>query len=391
MHTRALLTASAFVLAATQPLAAQSSRPTVYVCVATNNHLQFRIVTQSQACRGNERRMTLPLPAAGGSGEPGEAGPQGPQGVVGPPGPQGVPGVQGPQGVAGPAGPAGADGTPGATGPAGVDGIQGPAGAQGPAGPAGADGVQGPAGPAGADGAPGPQGEPGVAGPAGADGAPGPAGPMGPQGEQGLMGPMGPQGPAGADGIAGPQGLQGPAGPAGAMGLAGSAGPAGAEGPQGATGPQGPQGAQGIPGPSSVDVVPAFYSGMCGVHGMQAVFNRYCFSHEEFNTAHEHLEVGPDDLTILKAGFYRITFWAIANGNGYAPIRFNKNDAYFYSGYSWVAPGNWQEINASVIWPFAVGDKLTVDVANPGNYAFHQSSVEAPFSRLQVQYVGPTP
>jgi hypothetical protein len=201
---------------------------------------------------------------------------------------------------------------------------------------------------------------------------------------------MGPQGAAGADGVAGPQGLQGPAGPAGADGANGPPGPAGADGSTGPVGPQGPQGAQGIPGPSSADLVPPFWSGGCGSHGQSAGWNAYCLTHEEFSTGQEYMQVtGPDEMTLHKSGYYRINMWGIAYGNGYAHIRMNKNGNYFYYGFPWVVPGNWVEISASVIWPFEAGDKLTIEVWNPGAMAFHLASTESPNNRLQVQYIGP--
>lgn len=341
MFLRILLATSAMALVATQPVYAQFGRlprpefgrTPLAVCFGPNG--QMRVVPAAQECRPSERRFTWPVYEDREGG--GAVGPQGPEGPMGPAGPQGPEGPMGPQGPEGPMGP---------TGPQGERGL---------------------------DGAPGPQGERGL------DGAPGPQGPQGERGLDGAPGPQGPQGERGLDGAVGPQGERG---------LDGAPGP---QGPEGPIGPTGPQGAQGIPGPSMADVVPPFFSGMCNHHGDAAGWNRYCLNTVEFSTAGDYLTVTDSEITFLKGGFYRITFWGISNGNGYAHVLMNKNDTSFYVSWPWVNPGQWAEIQAGVIWPFEAGDRLSLDVNNPGYMAFHQSTPEAPFARVQVQFIGPKP
>jgi hypothetical protein len=218
----------------------------------------------------------------------------------------------------------------------------------------------------------------------------GPMGPQGLQGERGLDGAAGPQGlqgpkgDRGADGAIGPQGLQGPAGPMGPQGL---------QGEPGATGPMGPQGAQGPAGPSSADHAVPYLSVGCGSFGSAAQWNPLCLTWTQFSTpsVSEYMTVSPTHITFLKSGLYRIGFWAIAYGNGYAHIEMDKNfTEYFYFGFSWVPPGQWVEIDGNTVYPFNAGDTLSLQIKNPGAYAFHAASNEAPNNRLQVQYLGPT-
>jgi hypothetical protein len=154
----------------------------------------------------------------------------------------------------------------------------------------------------------------------------------------------------------------------------------------------GPQGAQGAPGLSASDVRPTVWSGGCSIFGTSPEWNTYCLDSADFSTAGEHLTVGPTSIRFLKPGFYRINFWTIAFGPAYGFARFLRNGRTFHDGAMQVAGTNpqWRMVSADVLWPFDPGDELAVQTFNPGLYAFHSWSPSGGYSRLQVQYVGPT-
>src|SRR5580765_1931216 len=89
--------ASAFLIAGTTPVAAQTNNNTIYACVTRDG--DARIVDFNEQCRRHETRLHWNV-----VGPQGPAGATGPQGATGPAGPQGAQGVVGPQGPAGPAG-----------------------------------------------------------------------------------------------------------------------------------------------------------------------------------------------------------------------------------------------------------------------------------------------
>jgi hypothetical protein len=203
------------------------------------------------------------------------------------------------------------------------------------------------------------------------------------------VGRPGPQGPAG------PQGSQGVAGPAGPAGPQGAQGPAGLRGPEGPTGKPGPQGEQGPAGRSAADVTPIMWSGGCSAYGtVTGDWNPYCLDGTDFNTATEYLTVSPTltSIKILKTGFYRLHFRASSLGAAPGAIAFLQNEEFFHMEMPSQNGGGWQWWNsvAEATWQFKAGDTLAVTVWNAGTYAFHPWSPSASYSRLQVQYVGPT-
>jgi hypothetical protein len=191
---------------------------------------------------------------------------------------------------------------------------------------------------------------------------PGPQGPAGPQGAPGVAGPAGPQGP---------QGVQGPAGP---------------EGPRGPAGPQSPG------GPSSPTAVPIIWSGGCSLYGdIVGYSNRYCLNLTEFDTAGEYLSASGTSMTMLKPGYYRVNFRVSSHGSGPGAVRFYRNGSPFHTEVESQIAGEsqWWNSGADVTWKFFAGDTLTVEVSNPGTYAFQPLGADGGYSRLQVQYVGP--
>jgi hypothetical protein len=138
--------------------------------------------------------------------------------------------------------------------------------------------------------------------------------------------------------------------------------------------------------------MPIMWSGGCSAYGKDNGENPYCFDGTDFNTATEHLTVGPTSIKILKTGFYRLHFRASSLGAAAGAITFLRNEEPFHMEVPSQNGGGWQWWNtvAEVTWPFNAGDTLTVTVWNPGTYAFHPWSASGAYSRVQVQYVGPT-
>jgi Collagen triple helix repeat (20 copies) len=370
MSPRRLLIASAFVVAAAVPASAQTSFPQLALCISPAG--QTRVVSFAEQCRRGETRTSVADILRQLGAREGQAGPQGP---IGPQGPVG------PQGPAGPAGPQGEQGIQGEQGPQGERGLQGEQGIQGERGLQGEQGLQGERGL---------DGRQGIDGRQGVDGAPGQQGPKGDKGDVGLMGPQGVQGTKGDKGDKGDRGEKGDKGDPGPQGVAGVAG---ADGQMGPAGPQGPQGAQGAAGISSADVVPVLWSGGCMRAGQAPGWNHYCFTGNEINTAGEHLEAGDTEFTVLKSGFYRITFNVLSIGASTNSVRLLQNGVQFHVvgvQEPGTYPNSWRDTSVQVLWPFAAGDKLSIDVMNPGQFAFHWWHFGV-HSRLQVTYVGPLP
>jgi hypothetical protein len=148
---------------------------------------------------------------------------------------------------------------------------------------------------------------------------------------------------------------------------------------------------------SALDVPPVIWSGGCGMAGQAAGWNHYCFTDTDFNTAYDHLLVDPvvDPLgiTVLKPGFYRITFTVLSLGPSTNSVRLLQDGKAFHvvgvqepGAY----PNSWRDTAVEVVWPFHAGSRLAIDVINPGLYAFHGWHT-GHHSRVQVQYVGPLP
>ena len=120
-------------------------------------------------------------------------------------------------------------------------------------------------------------------------------------------------------------------------------------------------------------------------------WNRYCFDATDFNTATAHLETDGNEFTFLKSGFYRVGFNVLSIGPSTNAIRLLLNGSPFHVVGA-QEPANyapsWRDTSAQVVWPFNAGDKLGIEVNNPGQYAFHWWHFGA-HSRLQVTYVGP--
>jgi hypothetical protein len=139
--------------------------------------------------------------------------------------------------------------------------------------------------------------------------------------------------------------------------------------------------------------VPIVWSGGCSANSAASDWNAYCLDATDFSTASQHLTIGQTSITIVKAGFYRVNFWTISHGPTPGAVRFLRNGSSFHHG---VGPGNgsgdwqWRNTSADVIWPFQAGDALAVEVWNPGTHAFASWSPSGAYSRLQVQYIGPT-
>jgi hypothetical protein len=127
--------------------------------------------------------------------------------------------------------------------------------------------------------------------------------------------------------------------------------------------------------------------------GTDPQWNSYCLNGTDFNTAGEYLTIGATSIAFLKNGFYRINFWTIAFGPAYGAVRLLRNGNLIQDGAS-QAEGtptwHWRPVTADVLWPFEAGDQLTVQTWNPGLYAFHAWNALGQYSRLQVQYVGPS-
>jgi hypothetical protein len=140
-------------------------------------------------------------------------------------------------------------------------------------------------------------------------------------------------------------------------------------------------------------VTPIMWSGGCSAYGkVSGDWNPYCLDGTDFNTASEYMAVGPTSIKILKTGFYRVNFRASSLGSAAGATAFLRNDEYFHMEVPSQNGGGWQWWNsvAEVTWAFTAGDTLAVTVWNPGTYAFHPWSAAGAYSRLQVQYVGPT-
>jgi hypothetical protein len=157
----------------------------------------------------------------------------------------------------------------------------------------------------------------------------------------------------------------------------------------------GPQGAQGPAGLAQTDVTPVMWSGGCGVPRQAAGWNRYCLTATDFNTANEHLTVSADEIHFLKPGFYRITFYVLSIGASTNAVRLTQNsqaEPFHMVGVQEPAtyPNSWRDTSGEVVWPFQAGDTLSIDVLNPGLYAFHHWHTGR-HSRVQVTYVGPLP
>ncbi len=159
-----------------------------------------------------QRLKSMPAPAVGEKGEPGQDGHAGEPGQDGQKGDRGEPGIQGPQGEPGRDGAAGKDGAPGKDGEQGPPGNPGDMGSKGEPGRDGADGKDGVAGEKGEQGAPGDTGAAGAPGEPGSDGVHGKDGAPGKDGAQGLPGDDGFPGAPGEPGRDGRDGKEGPAG-----------------------------------------------------------------------------------------------------------------------------------------------------------------------------------
>ncbi len=276
--------------------------------------------------------------------------------IVGPTGPKGDTGeigLPGEPGIAGPQGPMGETGAIGATGPAGAVGPMGPQGLQGLRGDAGADGI---------------------------------AGATGPQGVKGDTGVAGPQGERGADGAVGATGPQGIAGLQGLPGIAGQKGDKGDVGPQGPVGPAGPAGSGGGGAATFIG-----WSGGCPRTLSSAGWNRYCAEGTDFNTAQSHLSVAPDGtITVLQAGFYQVSMAASTQVSSLGFIRLMRQGTTVQIG-SATANNNLDDLRVDIAWPFAVGDKIVIEVFNAAaniSGTGPWSPTDA-YSRMQVTYLGP--
>ena len=85
--------------------------------------------------------------------------------------------------------------------------------------------------------------------------------------------------------------------------------------------------------------MPVIWSGGCSHHGdVQQAWNTYCVDRTDFNTANEHLTIGASSITILKAGFYRITFRTIGLGPAEGAIAMLRNGQIFHTGIKIRAP-----------------------------------------------------
>jgi hypothetical protein len=121
-------------------------------------------------------------------------------------------------------------------------------------------------------------------------------------------------------------------------------------------------------------------------------WNVYCFDRPDFNTAGAHLMINPESITILTAGFYRISYHSISLGAVVAAVEMLRNGQAFHAELA--NPGGdewyWRKGTVDIVWPFAAGDVLQVRAWNPGLYAYSYSGPNGQYSRFQMQFVGPT-
>jgi len=138
---------------------------------------------------------------------------------------------------------------------------------------------------------------------------------------------------------------------------------------------------------------PIIWSGGPSQHGLGVGFVRFRTDQEDFNTAAENLSVNENGLiTVLKPGFYRISFHAISEiWNDYQIVQIRKNGQSIHQSYEWAgSQRGWTDIFAAATFPFNAGDTIEVYVYAPNSlsYAYHFWSALDTVSRLQIQYVG---
>jgi hypothetical protein len=344
--------------------------------------------------------------ATSGGGLPGPTGPQGP---VGPEGPQGPPGPKGDTGLQGPKGDTGSQGIQGIQG---LPGPKGDTGATGSPGPTGDTGPQGIAGPEGAVGPQGPQGDTGPEGPAGkginVKGSVPTQGDLPASANDGdaylvaasghlfvwsggawvdlgdLTGPEGPQGPAG---VTGPEGPQGPKGDTGAQG------PAGADGAPGADGAQGPKGDPGDAGPEGPAGANAPWSGIVGVRSTTFQTPTGQNTDVPFTAGawtqggdSSYMSGGTNGVTILKAGWYRITGEVNFDSNGTGRRHMDvlvAGEAVAKQG-SGALTNNQMSMNASTLAHCNANDLIKIRVAQTST-----ANLNVNDARLTVELVQP--
>ncbi len=133
---------------------------------------------------------------------------------------------------------------------------------------------------------------------------------------------------------------------------------------------------------------PIIWSGGCDSLGAAAGWNTYCLNTVEFATAASYFSVNPNGtVTFQTAGYYRVSYAGIALGAGAGHLRLSKNGAGIATSY--LVPGTtWTPVSAEVVYPFAAGDTLLLEICNPGTYAFGPFSSPSYVGRFQIVYAG---
>jgi len=132
----------------------------------------------------------------------------------------------------------------------------------------------------------------------------------------------------------------------------------------------------------------AVWSGYCSSHGSGGGWRTYCTNRTEYNTASAHLSVSSGGtFTARTTGFYRINYFGIHLGGGWAHINLMVNGSYKHHGHD-RGKGGWGDNFMDLTWPMNAGDTFYVRIHNPGSYAYHSGNGRGAHSRLQVSFEG---
>lgn len=136
------------------------------------------------------------------------------------------------------------------------------------------------------------------------------------------------------------------------------------------------------------------FSGGCTSHGAASGYTTYCLNGVDYNTGEGYFDVNPNGvITIEKAGFYNLNFFAITGNGGsgtWAHVRITLNGQNLHFGHERYY-GSHQDNFANFDWRYEAGDQINVDVNGSGGYAFHLWNPLGSGSRhsyLQFKFLG---
>jgi subtilisin-like proprotein convertase family protein len=146
-----------------------------------------------------------------------------------------------------------------------------------------------------------------------------------------------------------------------------------------------------VSGPVQGKVI--MFSGGCSAHGTASGVNKYCLDQTEINTAAGYFTVATNgDITVQRAGFYEVSWWAIVGGGGVASADATINvngSARALQRCNVTSNGGWFNQQLRKVLLLSPGDvvNVTADKASL-SHAWHQWGGSGGWGGFQMRYVG---